>query len=45
VITAAFAESSAIAKLHADETRADTGRRLRLVTVSQIARVEVPAAL
>ena len=43
--TAAFADSSAIVKLYVDEIGADAGRRLRLVTVSQIARVEVPAAL
>lgn len=43
--TAAFADSSAIVKLYADETGAAAVRRLRLVTVSQIARVEVPAAL
>ncbi|HET8619712.1 MAG TPA: type II toxin-antitoxin system VapC family toxin [Acidimicrobiales bacterium] len=43
--TAAFADSSALVKLYADEADAATVRRRELVVVSQLARVEVPAAL
>lgn len=40
-----FCDSSALVKLYADESGADTIRNLPLLAVSQIARVEVPAAL
>jgi predicted nucleic acid-binding protein len=40
-----FADSSAVVKLYADEFGADAVRSLSLVVVSQLARVEVPAAL
>lgn len=43
--TAAFADSSAVVKLYADESGADAVRDLPLLLVSQLARVEVPAAL
>lgn len=40
-----FADSSALVKLYADESDADVVRSLPLLVVSQLARVEVPAAL
>jgi predicted nucleic acid-binding protein len=40
-----FADSSALVKLYADEFGAEAVRALPLVVVSQLARVEVPAAL
>lgn len=42
---AAFADSSAVVKLYADESGADVVRSLPVLVVSQLARVEVPAAL
>jgi len=42
---AAFADSSAVVKLYADESDAGPVRHLPLLVVSQLARVEVPAAL
>lgn len=42
---AAFADSSAVVKLYAEEPGADLVRDLPLLVVSQAARVEVPAAL
>ena len=44
-MTAVFADSSALVKLYADERGADTVRAEALLIVSQLARVEVPAAL
>jgi predicted nucleic acid-binding protein len=44
-VTAVFADSSALVKLYADERGADTVRAEALLIVSQLARVEVPAAL
>jgi uncharacterized protein len=44
-VTAVFADSSALVKLYADEVGADTVRSLSSLIVSQLARVEVPAAL
>lgn len=41
----AFADSSAIVKLYADEEGHAEIRRLTAIAVSQVARVEVPAAL
>lgn len=41
----AFADSSGLVKLYADEPGADDVRSLPLLIVSQLARVEVPAAL
>lgn len=41
----AFADSSALVKLYADEPDARLVRRHRLLVVSVVARVEVPAAL
>jgi predicted nucleic acid-binding protein len=41
----AFADSSALVKLYADESGAAPVRRQRLFVVSAAARVEVPAAL
>ncbi len=41
----AFADSSALVKLYADEPGHELVRALRLLAVSQLARVEVPAAL
>lgn len=41
----AFADSSALVKLYADEPHAQVVRRHRLLVVSAVARVEVPAAL
>ncbi|WP_026874739.1 type II toxin-antitoxin system VapC family toxin [Jiangella gansuensis] len=41
----AFADSSALVKLYADESGADAVRRLELIVVSELARVEVPAAV
>ncbi len=41
----AFADSSALVKLYADEHGADAVRKLSPLIVSQLARVEVPAAL
>ena len=40
-----FADSSALVKLYADEAGAGEVRALRAVAVSQLCRVEVPAAL
>lgn len=40
-----FADSSALVKLYADEVGHEAVRALDLLVVSQIARVEVPAAL
>jgi predicted nucleic acid-binding protein len=44
-VTAAFADSSALVKLYADEVGAETVRGLSPLIISQLARVEVPAAL
>jgi uncharacterized protein len=44
-MAAAFADSSALVKLYADELGADVIRPLSHLIVSQLARVEVPAAL
>jgi uncharacterized protein len=44
-VTPAFADSSALVKLYADEADAEVVRALPLLVVSQLARVEVPAAL
>lgn len=44
-MTIVFADSSALVKLYADEASADAVRALSLLVVSQLARVEVPAAL
>lgn len=44
-MTAAFADSSALVKLYADELGADMVRALSPLIISQLARVEVPAAL
>ncbi|OBY29253.1 type II toxin-antitoxin system VapC family toxin [Mycolicibacter kumamotonensis] len=41
----AFADSSALVKLYADEQGSDAVRRYPHLVVSQLARVEVPAAL
>jgi len=40
-----FADSSTLAKVYADEEGADEARRLELVVVSAVSRVEVPSAL
>lgn len=40
-----FADSSALVKLYADEAEHEPIRRLKTIAVSQVARVEVPAAL
>ena len=40
-----FCDSSALVKLYADEPASETVRRLRSLIVSELARVEVPAAL
>jgi predicted nucleic acid-binding protein len=40
-----FADSSALVKLYADEQESDDVRKLSPLVVSQMARVEVPAAL
>jgi predicted nucleic acid-binding protein len=40
-----FADSSALVKLYADEDGADEVRALHAIAVSQLCRVEVPAAL
>lgn len=40
-----FADSSAVVKLYSDELGADLVRRVELLVVSALARVEVPAAL
>jgi uncharacterized protein len=45
VSVAAFADSSALVKLYADEPRAEVVRDVGSLVVSQLARVEVPAAL
>lgn len=42
---AVFADSSALVKLYADEPDAEAVRQLPMLLVSQLARVEVPAAL
>lgn len=42
---AVFADSSALVKLYADEQESDDVRKLSPLVVSQLARVEVPAAL
>lgn len=39
-----FADSSALVKLYADEDGAEVVRQLRVLVVSHLARVEVPAA-
>jgi hypothetical protein len=44
-VSTAFADSSAVVKLYADEADADNVRSLSGLVVSQLARVEVPAAL
>jgi uncharacterized protein len=44
-MTGAFADSSALVKLYADEADADAVRCVDVLVVSQLARVEVPAAL
>lgn len=44
-MSAVFADSSALVKLYADESDADAVRSQPLLVVSQLARVEVPAAL
>ncbi|MGH3433252.1 MAG: type II toxin-antitoxin system VapC family toxin [Thermocrispum sp.] len=41
----AFADSSALAKLYADEPGLQAVRELPLVVISELARVEVPAAI
>jgi predicted nucleic acid-binding protein len=41
----AFADSSAVVKLYADEAGSAAVRRRRVLVVSALARVEVPAAL
>src|SRR5207244_11199507 len=40
-----FADSSALAKLYADEEQHEEVRRLEAVAIAQLARLEVPAAL
>lgn len=40
-----FADSSALVKIYADEEGSDLIRNLDVVAVSQIARVQIPAAL
>lgn len=42
---ALFADSSALVKLYADETGAEAIQKLSPLVISQLARVEVPAAL
>lgn len=42
---ATFADSSALVKLYADEPDADRVRSVPVLVISQLARVEVPAAL
>lgn len=42
---AVFADSSALVKLYADEQESDDVRKLSPLVVSQLARVEIPAAL
>lgn len=44
-MTAAFADSSALVKLYADEAGHEVVRDLDDIVVSQLARVEVPAAI
>jgi uncharacterized protein len=44
-VTPVFADSSAIVKLYADESGAETVRELSPLIISQLARVEIPAAL
>jgi len=44
-VTVVFADSSALVKLYADEVGAELVRALSPLIISQIARVEVPAAL
>lgn len=44
-MTAVFADSSALVKLYADEVGADVVRAVPSLIISQLARVEVPAAL
>jgi predicted nucleic acid-binding protein len=44
-VTAVFADSSALVKLYADEVGAELVRTLSPLVISQLARVEVPAAL
>jgi predicted nucleic acid-binding protein len=41
----AFADSSALVKLYADESGSDVVRNLGVLVVSALARVEVPAAI
>jgi predicted nucleic acid-binding protein len=43
--SAYFADSSALVKLYADEPGAETVRSVGLLVASQLARVEVPAAI
>jgi uncharacterized protein len=42
--TATFADSSAVVKLYADERGAEVVRSAQVLVISQLARVEVPAA-
>lgn len=44
-MSAVFADSSALVKLYADEPGAESARAQPTLVVSQLARVEVPAAL
>lgn len=44
-MTAVFADSSALVKLYADELGVDVVRAVPSLIISQLARVEVPAAL
>jgi predicted nucleic acid-binding protein len=44
-VTTVFADSSALVKLYADELGAEAIRKLSPLVISQLARVEVPAAL
>lgn len=44
-MTAIFADSSALVKLYADESGSETVRALSPLIISQLARVEIPAAL
>jgi len=44
-VTPVFADSSALVKLYADESGADEVRSISPLIISQLARVEVPAAL
>lgn len=44
-MTAVFADSSALVKLYADESGAEAVRAYPSLVISQLARVEIPAAL